>query len=128
MTVSLQGNRNSSNVISVSQLDADNNVVSISLTQALSQIEGNILADTNNLANNYYDKANIDSKISTINTNVTAKPNKFLITETVPANTGRLFDADNTKFRAINVNAPLSITTPNFNCLSLSCDAYTKTS
>ena len=63
--VSLQGNPNSSNVISVSQIDGENNVVSISLRQALSQIEGNVLAGANNLSTNYYNKTNIDSQNAT---------------------------------------------------------------
>ena len=63
--VSLQGNPNSSNVISVSQIDGENNVVSISLTQALSQIEGNVLAVANNLSTNYYNKSSIDSQNAT---------------------------------------------------------------
>ena len=68
--VSLQGNPNSSNVISVSQIDAENNVVSISLTQALSQIEGNVLAGANNLSTNYYNKTNIDSQNATVSSSV----------------------------------------------------------
>ena len=66
-----------------------------------------------------YDKPNMDGKLYN-------KQNKFIIAETVPTNAARLFDANNTKFRAINVNSPLSISTPNFEYVSLSCDAYDK--
>ena len=88
-----------------------------------------LTADDNNLTItgvDAYDKANIDGKLQIINTNIDKKQNKFLVAETLPENTSRLFDAENAKFRAINVSSPLSITTPNFNYISISCDAYTK--
>ena len=72
-------------------------------------------------------KTELSDAVSTINTSIGNKQNKFLIAETIPTNTARLFDSGNTKFRALNVNAPLSITTPNYDYLSLSCDAYDKT-
>ena len=65
--------------------------------------------------------AAVDSLTSAIGT----KQNKFLVAE-IPATTGRLFDNNSTKFRAINVASPLSITTPNFDYLTISCDSYTK--
>jgi hypothetical protein len=67
----------------------------------------------------------LTSSVSTLNTSIDWKQNEFLTTSTIPANTGRLFDAGNTQFRAINVASPLSITTPNFEYLTISCDSYT---
>ena len=68
----------------------------------------------------------LTSTVETLNTSIGGKQNKFLTTSTIPANTGRVFDVDSTKFRAINVASPLSITTPNFDYLTISCDSYTK--
>ncbi len=51
---------------------------------------------------------------------------KFIVSE-IPANTGRLFDSGRTKFRAINVQSPLSITATREDYLTISTDTYTKT-
>lgn len=63
-----------------------------------------------------------------INGKIDNKQNKFLIADAsvLPANTSRLFDVNNTKFRAINVSAPLSITTPNYEYVTINCDSYDK--
>ena len=66
--------------------------------------------------------AAVDSLTSAIGT----KQNKFLVAE-IPANTGRLFDNNSTKFRAINVGTPLSITATRDDYLSILCGSYTKT-
>ena len=71
------------------------------------------------------DDAELAAAVSTLNTSIGTKQNKFLVGD-IPANTGRLFDNNNTKFRAINVASPLSITTPNYDYLTISCDSYTK--
>ena len=46
------------------------------------------------------DDAELTAVLSTLNTSIDTKQNKFLTTTTIPANTGRLFDVGNTKFRA----------------------------
>ena len=66
-----------------------------------------------------YDKSALDNKFA-------SKQNNFLVADTLPANTSRLFDASETNFRAINVTSPLSIATTNDSYLSISCDSYTK--
>ena len=66
-----------------------------------------------------YDKSALDNKFA-------SKQNNFLVADTLPANTSRLFDASEIKFRAINVTSPLSIATTNDSYLSISCDSYTK--
>ncbi len=63
--------------------------------------------------------------VSTLTASIDTKQNKFLVAE-IPANSGRLFDNNSTKFRAINVDSPLIITTLNFDYLTISCDSYTK--
>ena len=62
------------------------------------------------------DDAELTAAVSTLNTAIDTKQNKFLVAN-IPSNTGRLFDNNSTKFRAINVASPLSITTPNFDYL-----------
>ena len=78
MSVSLVGNRYSSNSISVLTLDSNDNVVSISLTEKLTGLETSIatkasLTTVNDLASNlslnYYDKTAIDVQIALGNTN-----------------------------------------------------------
>ena len=63
-----------------------------------------------------------------INNKIDNKQNKFLIADAsvLPANTSHLFDENNTGFRAINVSAPLSITTHNYEYVSINCDSYDK--
>ena len=71
------------------------------------------------------DDDELTAAVSTLTSSIGTKQNKFLVAE-IPANMGRLFDNNSTKFRAINVASPLSITTPNFDYLTVSCDSYTK--
>jgi hypothetical protein len=71
------------------------------------------------------DDAELTAVIDAINTQLDAKQHKFIVA-LIPANTGRLFDVNSTKFRAINVASPLGITTPNYGYLTISCDSYTK--
>jgi hypothetical protein len=66
-----------------------------------------------------YDKTTLDSKFDN-------KQNKFLLAETLPANTSRLFDASSTKFRGINVTSPLNIVTTNYEYVTINSDTYTK--
>ena len=63
-----------------------------------------------------------------INNKIDNKQNTLLIADAsvLPANTSQLFDVNNTRFRAINVSAPLSITTPNYEYVSINCDSYDK--
>jgi hypothetical protein len=85
--------------------------------------------DDNNLtitATYAYNKDEIITKIQTINTDINKKQDKFIVAETSPAGSSRLFDPLSNKFRAINVSSPLSITAPNFNYITISCDAYTQ--
>ena len=67
----------------------------------------------------------LTSAVATLNTTIDGKQNKFIVAE-IPANTGRLFDFNSTKFRAINVATPLSITATRDGYLTISCDSYTK--
>ena len=71
------------------------------------------------------DKSELTAAVDTINTSINAKQNKFIIAE-IPANTGRLFDNNSTKFRAINVTTPLSITATRDDYLTISSDTYDK--
>ena len=71
------------------------------------------------------DKSELTAAVNTINTSINAKQNKFIIAE-IPANTGRLFDNNSTKFRAINVTTPLSITATRDDYLTISSDTYDK--
>ena len=66
-----------------------------------------------------YDKSALDTKFDN-------KQNKFIIAETLPAGTSRLFDPSSSNFRAINVTSPLSITAPNSDHITIACDSYTK--
>ena len=71
------------------------------------------------------DDTELTDAVSALNTLIDKKQNKFLV-PAIPENTGLLFDNGSTKFRAINVASPLSIATPNFEYLTISCDSYTK--
>ena len=82
--------------------------------------------DVNTFLTGKTDDAELATAVSTLTTAIDTKQNKFLSATTIPANTGRLFDVGNTKFRAINDASPLSITTPKFDYLTISCDSYTK--
>ena len=62
---------------------------------------------------------------TTLSTDIDAKQDKF-ITSSIPANTGRLFDADSINFRAINVSSPLSITATRSDYLTIASDTYDK--
>ena len=82
--------------------------------------------DVNAFLDGKPDDAEFTAAVCTLTTSIDTKQHKFLTTSTIPANTGRLFDVGNTKFRSINVASPLSITTPNFDYLTISCASYTK--
>ena len=62
---------------------------------------------------------------TTLSTDIDAKQDK-LITSSIPANTGRLFETDSTNFRAINVSTPLSITATRSDYLTIASDTYDK--
>ena len=81
--------------------------------------------DVNAFLDGKPDDAELAAAVSGLNTAIGTKQNKFLVGD-IPASTERLFDNSSTKFRAINVASPLSITTPNFDYLTISCDSYTK--
>ena len=79
-----------------------------------------VASDDNNITITApYDKSTLDSKFDD-------KQNKFLLADTLPANTSRLFDASNTKFRGINVTSPLTIVTTNDEYLTINSDTYNK--
>ena len=65
------------------------------------------------------DDSELTAAVDSLNSALGTKQNKFLVAE-IPANTGRLFDNNSTKFRAMHVATPLSITTPNFDYLTIS--------
>ena len=67
----------------------------------------------------------LTTTVETLNASIAGKQGKFIVSD-IPANTGRLFDSNSTKFRGINVASPLSIATPGFEYLTISCDSYTK--
>ena len=72
------------------------------------------------------DDGELTTAVENLTTAINAKQNKFLLAETVPATAGRIFDVGSTKFRAIDVSAPLSITTPGFDYLTITSDTYDK--
>ena len=72
------------------------------------------------------DDGELTTAVENLTTAINAKQNKFLLAETVPATAGRIFDVGSNKFRAINVSAPLSITTPGFDYLTIASDTYDK--
>ena len=89
------------------------NIVGKNLT--LTETENNLTIE----ATDAYDKPNIDTKF-------TNKQNKFIIAETLPTKTSRLFDVSSDKFRAINVSTPLSISATSDDHLSITIDSYNK--
>ena len=66
-------------------------------------------AEVNAFLDGKPDDSELTAAVDSINTSIEKKQNKFLVAE-IPANTGRLFDNNSTKLRAINVGTPLSIT------------------
>ncbi len=71
------------------------------------------------------EKSELTSAVNTINTSINTKQNQFIIAE-IPANTGRLFDNISTKFKAINIEAPLGIAATRDDYLTISSDTYNK--
>ena len=82
-------------------------------------------AEVNAILDGKPDDSELTAAVDSINTSIEKKQNKFLVAE-IQANTGRLFDNNSTKFRAIKVGTPLSITSARDDYLTISCDSYTK--
>ena len=79
-----------------------------------------VATDDNNITiTGPYDKTTLDGKFDN-------KQNKFLLADTLPADTSRLFDATGTKFRGIHVTSPLTIVTTNDDYLTINSDTYNK--
>ncbi len=81
--------------------------------------------ETNNLLDAKVDDTEMTNYATNtgVATSLNAKQHKFIIAE-IPADTGRLFDNNSTKFRAINVETPLSITATRDDYSTITSDTY----
>jgi len=87
-----------------------------STTYTKTEIDNNLLLKADQLTT--YTKTEIDNSLA-------LKQIKFILGE-IPANTSRLFDLNDNKFRAIHVSSPLSIETTNDAYLTINADTYSK--